>query len=135
MTSLSNKRYLAKVERTSLYCKSFTINFCSLYLPNLVKSYRKRTDIFLKKFGSDVDYIDNYKKSYKKIFFLKFRSDVDYIDNYKKSYKKTIFFFKFRSDVDYIENQCTKHLPDCSYTAAKKVNINSNVFWILNFKF
>ena len=30
-------------------------------------------------------------------------------------------WFILRSDVDYIENQCTKHLPDCSYTAAKKV--------------
>ena len=39
----------------------------------------------------------------------------------------------FRSDVDYIENQCTKHLPDCSYTAAKKVKTGLRSIFQFNY--
>ena len=35
-------------------------------------------------------------------------------------YKTFLILTVFRTDIDYIENQCTKPLPDCSYTSSKK---------------
>ena len=41
------------------------------------------------------------------------------LHNNATKFKTNIYVRNFRENIDYIENQCTKPLPDCSYTSSK----------------